>query len=498
MREVQNKIVNIKSLGEDVCGAICSHVEPSYLGELAEANRFFSSNNVLQNRRRQYQHEYTLIKPLLDRYSIPVPLGNPDEFKRSLVKSASIVEKQIYNVEKSRRGMLYFNYKYLFYSQLESDADIYPNSLDIALKYFNYELAYWLIDREHQIKITGDLRLIFSQNTLTLAARAGSLELVKWLTDTKRDHLRPNEETLNAAVESGNLALVQWLVDEEMIGDDRFRPNEETLNAAVESGSLALVQWLMDAERGDDRLRPDQDTLNSAAMSGDFEMFKWLLIKCEAVSASISPNKHTLDEAACSGSIEIMELLMGDLYSVQPDQYSLVKVASSGNIKAAQWLIDTSYEYIGVDLTSGELDDEVINQAAANGHFEMVRYLYDDPFSGKIEEGYGIDEGYYVLKNAALSGNYEMFLWLERGFENVENNTILPGEEFLIEAVKSNNFKLIKWLMDDGRGGKKTFANADVLSASRIHSLNPAVSAFIESNIPTEAEKDSYYAGMRI
>ena len=296
----------LTDLEEDPLESIINFLDVNALSRLTTACSFFrnegDANTILQQRREQ---EYNAIRCLLNRYRIPMPLDHPTRFQVNLIKSASIVETQIRKIEKSNRGLLFQhnNLTYLFYTQLPVEG-IRAGSLDLALKYYNNDLASWLIRSENQPIFQ------FSSDTLQSAAISGNQELVQWLMDAERGaaRLRPDQGgTLKRAAYSGNLELVQWLMHAER-GADRVRPEQGALNSAARSGNQELVQWLVDAERGADRVRPEQGALNSAARSGNQELVQWL-VDAERGADRVRPNEWALYNAASSGNLELVQWL---------------------------------------------------------------------------------------------------------------------------------------------------------------------------------------------
>ncbi len=329
----------LTDLEEDPLESIINFLDVNALSRLTTACSFFrnegDANTILQQRREQ---EYNAIRCLLNRYRIPMPLDHPTRFQVNLIKSASIVETQIRKIEKSNRGLLFQhnNLTYLFYTQLPVEG-IRAGSLDLALKYYNNDLASWLIRSENQPIFQ------FSSDTLQSAAYSGNLELVQWLMHAERgdDRVRPEQGALNSAARSGNQELVQWLVDAER-GADRVRPEQGALNSAARSGNQELVQWLVDAERGADRVRPEQGALNSAARSGNQELVQWL-VDAERGADRVRPEQGALNSAARSGNQELVQWLVDaerGADRVRPEQGALNSAARSGNQELVQWLVD--------------------------------------------------------------------------------------------------------------------------------------------------------------
>ena len=264
---------NLKDLPEEIITSkIASSVRLSDASSLSRVSIDFKQqlDPWLLQRRRQ---EYNVIRPLLGRYGIPMPLDTtPDPVERSLIKSASKVEAQIKIIEENDKRLLFQhnNLEYLFYTQLPVE-NIRENSLDLALQYCNNDLASWLIRPGNKFIFK------FSVITLEYAAMSGNIELVKWLMDAERgdDRVRLNQHTLEIAAESGNLELVKWLM--------RFWPHVPSHNItsfAARSGNLELVKWLMDAEKRGLELKHyeyDERTLKNAVKSGNLELVKWLM-----------------------------------------------------------------------------------------------------------------------------------------------------------------------------------------------------------------------------
>ena len=430
----------------DLPDEILAHISGSV--KMSDASRLVKTTRVFQGifpllliQRRQ--QEYNDIRQLLERYSIPMPLNHPVEFKVNLIKSASIVEKQIRNIDKWDKKLLYErnNLKYLFYNQLPLE-DITADSLNLALKYFNNTLAIWLIRSEDRVKFKTPV------DTLNAAARSGNLELVKWLVDIERgaDRLRPDHTTLIRAAESGNLELVKWLVDIKGV-----MPEQMTLGSAAESGNLELVQWLIH----DHSLTPGQDDLSNALKSGRIEMVSWL-VDNKGIALNEDMYEVYIKNSADSGAIELLQWLIDKGVTLNINNVAINSAALKGNLEMVQWLTDAER---GDDMAM--LDHEfTLDNAARSGSLTLTQWLLT-----KFES---LSPSQNTLDCSAGSGNIELVRWL-MAMPDIDGKSFIPNHRTLCYAAKSSNLELVKFIVNAERDGDRLKPD--------IHTLNYAASS---------------------
>ena len=429
--EISRKLTDLDA---DSLEYIINLLDVNDLSKLTATYGFFRNKS---NERRE--REYRSISRLLERYSFPMPLDHPNRFQSNLIKSASIVETQIRNIEKRSRcllrqltdkeiyGVRDDDFKYLFYTQLPVE-DIRADSLDLALKYFNNYLASWLIKPENK----SNLKL--SVATLHYAVLSGNLDLVKWLMHVDRgsNMVRPNgpQQMLSDAAVSGNLKLVEYLMYSKNI-----RPLPCLISAAASSGNLELVQWLLDDARGNQCYRLNEQMLGAAAKSGNLDLVKWIMGIYRDVSW-VRIGLWEQQQAAASGSIKLLEWLMhADRQAdrVIPNQMTLKLAAESGNLELVQWLVDAER---GDDRLRP--DHTTLNDAAGSGNQELVQWLVDGEYRVRADQD--------TLRYAAGSGNLELVKWLvdaERGADRPR-----PDQDTLNWAASSGNQELVQWLKE--------------------------------------------------
>jgi ankyrin repeat protein len=118
-------------------------------------------------------------------------------------------------------------------------------------------------------------KTVTGQSALMLAAHAGHLEIVQWLTQqgaylNEREKSADERTALIIAVQQGHLEIVQWLVEQSENHTERYLENaEEALMLAQQKKQPAITQWIT-------QWRQKQVFLRSADM-GDVETIKYAI-----------------------------------------------------------------------------------------------------------------------------------------------------------------------------------------------------------------------------
>ncbi|KAE9087779.1 hypothetical protein PF007_g20243 [Phytophthora fragariae] len=282
---------------------------------------------------------------------------------------------------------------------------------------------------------------VVSGKTMTLAARNGHLQVVKWLYDEyDKDpdaNLFDRSETsysyppvytvaMDSAAQFGHLKEVKYLHQLSQSTDTESRKKRKrdeahsqppkctkrAMNGAAANGHLAVVEWL-------DQNRTDGCTveaMDSAAAGGHLEVVKWLHEhRSEGCSTA------AIDGAAAKGHLEVVQWLHENTRAGCTTS-AMDQAAAGGHLNVVKWL----HEHRTEGCTTSAMD-----LAAMYGHLNVVKWLHRNRTEGCTTTA--IDE-------TSETGNLRMLQWLQR--HRSERGT----EEALSLATIKNHFEVFLFL----------------------------------------------------
>ncbi|KAL3657628.1 hypothetical protein V7S43_017431 [Phytophthora oleae] len=256
-------------------------------------------------------------------------------------------------------------------------------------------------------------------------------------------------------------------------GDDRLF--SELVFSAAYKGNIAVMEFLYD--RGAiDKVR---DALAHAIRENHFDMVKWL-IKHFPESERI-PDYCVMDEAARYGRLEMLQYFQeldelavpGYSRSVTPPTRRRAR-NSSGDKFMMQMFVPASDDYLKVHPTlcryrSGWLPTEPMDDAAANGHLEVVKWLHFNRSEGCTTA---------AMDCAAANGHLEVVTWLHTHRLEGCTNKAMDG------AAENGHLDVTQWLYKNRFEGCTVKAIGGALSNNHLRvavwlhtqlpSLNPA------------------------
>eukprot|EP00644_Phytophthora_capsici_P007937 jgi/Phyca11/128611/e_gw1.77.150.1 len=165
-----------------------------------------------------------------------------------------------------------------------------------------------------------------------VAAKAGHVHILQWLSDFHADRCDWSVEILDTAAEFGHLSSVQWLHTHRQDGR-----TTRAMDCAARGGFLPIVKWLH--ENRFERMDAGQEwTMNYATKMGYhlFQQFYRVYI-----------TEKNLAVKQCT--IEAMTF-----------------AAINGHVEVVQWLHENQSE---------GCSDDTFSLAAGNGHLEMIQWL---------------------------------------------------------------------------------------------------------------------------
>lgn len=300
----------------------------------------------------------------------------------------------------------------------------------------------------------------YSERAIHCAARAGQLEVLKWLEATCSDQCKYKLPGLEAAL-NGHFAVVRWMVEDCKSFDaaERSKWLFQAMDAAIETGNWPMLRYLF-------RHRQQKcatDGINKAIVRGDLEMVKWLHGKGFTCSREVDP----MEDAAKHGHLEILRWLYQNLPEESTSEEVMNIAAARNHLHIVQWL--------HTHRTEG-CNETAMVFAANNGHLDMVHWLYANrPEYGANDtnamtlncqdaaEQLSLENGFLVtsaMDFAAASGHLEIVKVLH---EHQESCSVRAMDL----AAAYRNLRVVQWLHTNRPEGCST--NAMDLAAANGH-----------------------------
>ncbi|EGZ08378.1 ankyrin repeat-containing protein [Phytophthora sojae] len=227
-------------------------------------------------------------------------------------------------------------------------------------------------------------------------------------------------------MELGHVEVVQWL-------DRRFPDGRVPSNAvatAAKNGHLTVLQWLFDHH---DHVYWGGDEMYCAVAHNHLEVAKFLHER----TAPPPDDMFLIDEAARHGDLEMMQWL----HSERGDQLTyegVMRAVDHGLLDAVKWMRNT---FPG----SVVLKDVRMDNAAANGHLEMVKWLND-------QHAWCTKQ---AMNRAAGNGHLEVVKFLH------EKRSEGCTTDAMDLAAGNGYLEVVKWLYANRNEGCTAVAMAD-------------------------------------
>ena len=282
----------------------------------------------------------------------------------------------------------------------------------------------------------------FSHLTCIKAAKAGQLDVIKWLAskmDSWSEDFSTEPFNLRVAMcaeaaAKGHLHILEWMQQHTPAKIDR-----KVLEKAASNGHLHILKWLHQRNPLKKSLK---QVCAKAAKGGHMEIVLW------AVSNGVKLSSKYLAKAASGGQIDIIRYLKDQ--GLKWDNTACTEAANNGRLETLKWAVAE-----GATLTH-----ETCIRAAAGGHLDILKWLWENklPWNAHWLEFYPAKNKNYLeaLKWAKSIGTSLQNVTCEEEIEDLETLQYLRendcewSDKLLSELAKTGNVKALKWAIDNG------------------------------------------------
>ncbi|KAK1930043.1 putative ankyrin repeat protein L59 [Phytophthora citrophthora] len=214
---------------------------------------------------------------------------------------------------------------------------------------------------------------------------------------------------IKEAIRRGDMHMVDWLV-KHPIGQASLiaaKAAKTSLEFAIATTDTAMLQYL---HNGDLLLAGDyMDGLVHAVQNGQLDAVQWFLL--HAANLSNLEQYNLMDEAAKCGHLDILQFFHGSTSSIEEDFLRQIRLKGCST--------------------------EAMNDAATNGHLEMIQWLHANRSEGCTTK---------AMDGAAKGGHLEVIKWLYR---NRSEGCTFEAIEL---AIVTGQLQVACWLRTHGYG----------------------------------------------
>ncbi|ETO58834.1 hypothetical protein F444_22781, partial [Phytophthora nicotianae P1976] len=261
------------------------------------------------------------------------------------------------------------------------------------------------------------------------------------------------------AMQLGYVEVVQWLVR-------RYPEGQVPSNAVAEAAkNLLVLQWLFNHH---DYVYWGGDEMYYAVANNHLDVAMFL----HEHTAPPPDDMFLIDEAARHGDLEMMQWL----HSERGDHLTyegVMRAVDHGFLDAVKWMMDTFPDSVVIKdirmdnaAANGHLEmikwlhqhqawctKQAMNRAAGNGHLEIVQFLNEHRSEGCTTD---------AMDLAASNGHLDMVKWLH------ENRPEGCTPFAMDSAAKNGLFAVLRWLHNNRSEGCSAHAVDNAASAGRL------------------------------
>ena len=301
--------------------------------------------------------------------------------------------------------------------------EIRPGHLKKAIASRSLEIADWLVKRNPQIINQLDFTELFNE-----MLSQNNLEGVKWITGLELVELEAIPGHLKKAIASRSLEIADWLVkrNPQIINQLDFT---ELFNEMLNQNSLEGMKWLVELKP---KLEPKY--LKKAIASRSLEIADWLVKRNSQIIHRIDLTE-IFETAMESEHIETAEWLFKNGFVLSEKHFD--KAFSKGKEKFAEWLLEHIDHRQNTQNQKGQMDRE--QEIQSNEETSLAKLMQ-------------------AIENRDIQTAKQLS-------KAVDLNEVHQGHTALTKSIETQEYKLIKFFMNDYRINIDTPAGGDLTAS---------------------------------
>ncbi|EGG14240.1 hypothetical protein DFA_12010 [Cavenderia fasciculata] len=267
------------------------------------------------------------------------------------------------------------------------------------------ELARWLIETYPKFEWQGEL--------IDSACIGGNLELVKWLDNNKSINVTSTIRAIDSAARFGYLDIIKYLYT-----NGTKKCSDQAIIQATINGHLDIVKFITE-NCGQNKIT--NHAFIAAILNDRLDILQYLQ---DNAPSGIAYTVDAMRTATGRGNFEMIKWLHKNRTERFP-KHSIQNAAENGHFEIVQFLVEDGIEWSG----------QAIIEAASNSHFNIVEYLFQ-----KRKEGF--KSIVVPIDSIAKNGRLDIIHYLE------ENQVELSTTNSLYLAASAGHIEVAKHLME--------------------------------------------------
>ena len=282
----------------------------------------------------------------------------------------------------------------------------------------------------------------FLGKCIKYACKYNLLQVLKFFNEKYNFSDLPSRTFLSKAIKSGSIEIVKWMIE---IGVNTTNNEiyDSPLFEATTVGQLEIVKWLVNSGHSSVLERQMGITcLLNAASHANLEIVKWLLQNGSSLE-EVDPNGCTCLLTACAyGTLELIQWLLDNGSSLKEvdktGKTCLIIATNNQKYDIVKWLLEK-----GCSINESDKKDKFpFSFALKGGNMKLIQLF--------LQYGCTIQDKDNCILQAAKSGNINLIKWLIRNEGCSLNARNTDGTSCLLYAIKKGEIDLVKWLLRNG------------------------------------------------